>query len=154
MKAIRCGNNKPTPYLRKHLPQIPRPKESLAVDLGAGNLRNTQFARSLGWQVLPLDAAGDHGSIRVNLACEDIPCGDSSVDLFLCNYMLCFLTEIQRLRLMAEIDRTAKPGAHIVVEMFPAKDGHPYDIREIAASLGWTIIRMSKDRLIARRDPC
>jgi hypothetical protein len=152
MKPIRCGNDRPTPYLRKHLPGIlPHGIRSSAVDLGAGNLRNTRFARSLGWRVLPLDAAGDHGSLKVDLAREDIPCGDSSVDLFLCNYLLCFMTEVQRLRLLAEIDRTARPGAHIVVEMFNAKKGFPYDTGKIAKQLGWEILRMSKDRFIARR---
>jgi hypothetical protein len=122
-----------------------------AVDLGAGNLRNTEFARSLGWCVLPLDAAGDHGSLRIDLGKDRLPCDDGSVDLFLCNYTLCFLDEKQRAHLVSEVRRAAKGGAHIFVEMYKAKNSFPYDTREISNRLGWKIVRMSKDRFVARR---
>jgi len=155
MKPVRCGNSKPTPYLRKHLPGIttvgPLPT---ALDLGAGNLRNTGFARSLGWWVLPLDAAGDCGSMKVDLGRDRLPCDDGSVDLFLCNYVMCFMDEGQRAHLISEIRRAASHGAHIFVEMFRAKGGFPYDTRKLADAIGWAIMRMSRDRFIARREPC
>jgi hypothetical protein len=40
-----------------------------------------------------------------------------------------------------------------VVEMFRAKEGFPYDIKKISEQLGWEVIRISKDRFIARRKP-
>ena len=154
MRAIRCANIKETPYLRKHLPKITRPDFGLAVDLGAGNLRNTRFARELGWTVLPFDRAGDHGSTKLDLGVERLPLGEGTVDLFLCNYVLCFMDHGQRAHLMSEIGRTARSGAHIVVEMYGAKTSIPHDIWEIFGMLGdgWRTIRVSKDRLIARKD--
>lgn len=151
MKPIRCGNNNPSPYIRKHLPNMLVPKESLAVDLGAGNLRNTKFVQSLGWNVLPLDAAGDHGSIKVDLGKEPIPCLDASVDLFLCNFVMCFMDEGERNHLISEVNRTSRLGAYIVVEMFQAKKAFPYDVKVICEKLGWHVITISKDRFIAQK---
>lgn len=156
MKAVRCGNAKETPYLRKHLPGISRPVFGLAVDLGAGNLRNTKFARDLGWFVLPFDRAGDNGSVKSDLGTDRLPLNAESVDLLLCNYLLCFMDDGQRRHLMSEIDRVAKPGAHVVVEMYKAKTSIPYDIKEIVGMLGngWRVVRMSKERFIARKSEC
>jgi dUTP pyrophosphatase len=153
VKVVRCGTSKPTPYLRKHLPIIstagPRP---LALDLGAGNLRNTRFAQSLGWWVLPVDAAGDHGSMKIDLGKDRLPCDNGSIDLFLCNYVIPFMNEEQRAHLISEIQRVATPGAHIIVEMFHAKNGFPYDIKKLVNQLGWAVVKMSKDRFIARNE--
>lgn len=153
MRPVRCGNAKATPYLRQHLPGIPVADPPLALDLGAGNLRNTEFAESLGWVVMPLDAAGDHGSQRIDLGRDRLPCADRSINLFLCNYLMCFLDDRQRTHLVSEIRRTARPGAHLVVEMYGAKSAFPYDTKKIASKLGWEILRISKNRFIARA-PC
>jgi hypothetical protein len=37
------------------------------------------------------------------------------------------------------------------MEMFRAKEGFFYDIKKISEQLGWEVIKMSKDRFIARR---
>jgi len=42
-----------------------------ALDLGAGNLRNTVFAESLGWTVTPIDVAGDNGNPSLGVQEED-----------------------------------------------------------------------------------
>lgn len=156
MRPIRCGNSRPTPYLRLRLPSVPlvgtaRP---LALDLGAGNLRNTRFAESLGWVVLPIDMAGDHGSLRLDLGHDRLPCADLAIGLFLCNYVMCFMDVRQRIHLISEIRRAACPRAHIFVEMYRARKGFPYDTRELARDLGWTVLEISGDRFHARRDPC
>jgi len=150
--VVRCNNNQATPYLRRHLPRIatalgPLP---IAFDLGAGNLRNTNFARSLGWWVMPLDVAGDFGSMKVDLGSDHLPCGDNLVDLFLCNYVMCFLSSTGKRHLISEIKRTARLKAYIVVEMYQAKNTDPYDTKELTNLLGWNILRFSKDRFIAR----
>jgi hypothetical protein len=151
MKPIRCGNSNSSPYVRKHLPNILVPKDSLAVDLGAGNLRNTKFAQSLGWNVLPIDAAGDNGSVKVDLGKEPIPCLDHSVDLFLSNYVMCFMNENECDHLISEIHRTARSSAHIIVEMFQAKKAFPYNVQAMCKKLGWHVIIVSKDRFIAQK---
>jgi hypothetical protein len=61
------------------------------------------------------------------------------------------MDEGQRAHLISEIQRAARPGAHIVVEMFRAKEAFAYNIKKISGQLEWEVIRMSKDRFIARR---
>lgn len=152
MKVVRCHRSRATPYLRRHLPDLPVRKSALVLDLGCGNLRNTRFARSLGFRrVMPVDAAGDFG-IQVQLGTDPIPADDGSVGLVLCNYLLCFLNSRERAHLIREIKRVSLPGTHVVLEMYPAKSGVPYDMDRIVRQFGWTVLHRVKDRFVARRD--
>lgn len=148
MKSIKCNAKRATPYLRKWLPTLGNGNYRGGVDLGCGNCRNTHYAISLGWTVMPFDGAEGLG-YTINLGKEVLPIQDEAVDLILCNYVLCFLNEIERFNLIQEIDRIARFGAHLFVEMYPAKQGHPYDINDIIKDLGWKIVRKSKHRFTA-----
>lgn len=152
MRPIRCHKVRATPYLRYHLPDLPVRYDTLVLDLGCGNLRNTCFAKRLGFKrVKSIDAAGDFG-IKAVLGTDPIPAEDDSAGLILCNYLLCFLNERERSHLIKEIKRVSFPGAHIILEMYPAKQGKPYDLDKIVRHLGWTVLHRVKDRFIARRD--
>ncbi len=153
-KPIRCGRHKPTPYLRKYLPTIPEEyKYKLLVDLGCGNLRNSGFANSIGYEnVLSFDKAGDYG-IPVDLGSERIPVRAKKVSVILCNYLICFLNNEERKHLFSEIDRIATKGCYIFMEMYPAKQGTPYNTNEIRMLfVGWKTIRFSKDRFILQKE--
>lgn len=140
------------PYLRQHLPDLPVEKSVLVLDLGCGNLRNTRFAKSLGFRrVRSIDAAGDFG-IKAILGVDPIPAEDGSAGLVLCNYLLCFLNKRERARLIKDIKRVSYTGTHIILEMYPAKQGKPYDMDRIVRQFGWAIIHRVKDRFIARRE--
>ena len=72
-KPIRCPNERETPYVRRFLPTVAAPKSGLVVDLGCGNLRNTKYAKSLGYKnVLSYDKGGDFG-IELDLGRDRIP---------------------------------------------------------------------------------
>jgi len=147
-RPVRCNNYDPTPYVRKHLPKIE--VEGVALDLGCGNLRNTRFAESLGYTVWPFDKGGDYG-MKLDLGKETIPIKEK-VDLILCNYVMCFLTDQERKHLSKEIDRTSKPGTYLILEMYEAKQGVPYNMKDIRSLFGgWKTIHMEKDRFILKK---
>lgn len=152
-KPVRCHSERETPYIRRFLPTLTSPKSGLVVDLGCGNLRNTKYARSLGYNnVLSYDKAGDFG-IKLDLGKDKIPIRRRKASIILCNYLLCFLNESERQHLIGEIKRIAKKGCFLFVEMYHAKKALPYDIGNILElfSDSWSIRHVSKDRFIIQR---
>lgn len=123
----------------------------MAIDLGCGNLRNSNLASMYGYNVISVDAAGDYG-IQAHLGRDPIPAEDGCAHLILCNYLMCFMTERERRNLIKEIRRVSRNGAYAVVEMYPAKNGRPYSLDRIIRQLDWQIVRRSKDRFIARSE--
>jgi len=152
-KPIRCGDGKrATPYLRKHLPDLDISRDVLAVDLGCGNLRNTNYLKELGFKkISPFDKAGDFG-FQVDLGKEKVPVFDRSVGLILCNYVLCFLNKPEKAHLASEIERMAAPGCYLFVELYPAKKAYKYTTDAVCNLFqGWEIIHKVKDRFIFRK---
>jgi len=152
-KPVRCGSGKETPYVRKFLPSLTAPKSGLVVDLGCGNLRNTKYARSLGYtNVVSYDKAGDFG-VKLDLGKDRIPIGDGRANIILCNYLLCFLNESEKRHLIGEIKRLAKMGCFLFVEMYNAKNALPYNIDDILGSFSgsWSTKHVSKDRFLIQR---
>lgn len=153
-KAHRCGGiTTPTPYIKKHLPLLDVPKAGLVIDLGCGNLRNSLYVKSLGFQkLMPMDKAGDFG-LKIDLGTEKLPLEDNLVNLVLCNYLLCFMSPNERKHICQEINRVAAPGCHIIVELYPAKNGYKYDTKMIRKYfVGWKTIHFIKDRFILRKE--
>ena len=147
-KPVRCNNYEPTPYVRKHLPKFA--EAGTALDLGCGNLRNTKFAESLGYYVWPFDKGGDYG-IKLDLGKEIIPL-EEKVDLILCNYVMCFLTNQERRHLAKEIERFSKSGTYLILEMYSAKQGVPYNMNEIRSLFSdWETIHNEKDRFVLKK---
>jgi len=151
-KIIRCNKETPTPYISRFLPSLNVPRNGLVLDLGCGNLRNTNFAISLGFSnIRSFDRAGDFGE-KLDLSNNNIPVEDHSVSLVLCNYLLCFFTNKQRRHLASEINRVAKGGTYLIVELYPAKDGISYNTLEVRSLFSeWTTKHASKDRFILKR---
>jgi len=70
------------------------------------------------------------------------------VDLILCNYLLMFLTEEERVQAAEEMTRIAKKNAKLIVELYEVKTGLPYvqaEIEELFVSRGWEFIHRSKN---------
>ena len=89
--------------------------------------------------------------MQADLGSEAIPVNiePCKADLILCNYVMCFLTDDERIHLSKEINRVSNIGAHLILEMYEAKQGVPYnmiDIRSLFES--WEIIHSEKDRFI------
>ena len=157
-KPIRCGNRNATPYLRKNFKRFcgDVPKSHLIADIGCGNMRNTDYLKSLGYQnVSSFDKVTDRG-IEVDLRTDTILLQDHSVSVILCNYVLCFLNKAERRHIIREMSRIASNGCFVFVELYPAKNGHPYDIYEIINTFkwsvgGWECIHLVNDRFVLKR---
>ena len=152
-KAVRCNNKKPTPYLRKYFHSFQLCKDDLILDLGCGNLRNTKYMESFDFfNVLPIDKARDYG-YQVDLGSEKIPGNFCSgkAKLILCNYVMCFLNNKERVHLSKEINRVSEKGTYLMVEMYEAKLGIPYDMDMIRGMFeSWDLIHQEKNRFIVK----
>jgi len=163
--CVRCNRCGPTPYLRDNVAILTKgfsryPYDGAAVvDIGCGNGRNSRFMAEVpGVKFMAaLDMAGDYGTKTV-LGVGKMPVPDGSADIVLCNYLLMFLSPKERNQALCEIERIAKPGCRIVVELYPAKDSYAKteaDMlrmqKDIFRKLGWGKIRYSKGRFIAQK---
>ena len=155
--SSRCNGQKPTPYLRKIMPLICckyRPLNSYAIDLGCGNLRNSIYVHNqFKFEVTPYDMAGDYGN-KLVLGRDRINEATNSVNLILCNYLLMFLTDDERVQTANEITRVAKRGCFLIVELYEAKTGLPYDEEKILGLFndrGWECLHKEKNRFTVKK---
>jgi SAM-dependent methyltransferase len=160
---VRCGRRTATPYLRKNInvlnPMgIKDPTKVQVVDIGCGNGRNSDFMKENGYEnVLSLDMVNDYG-YKIVLGEDKIPIPNKSADIILANYILMFLDDGERAQLIGEIQRIAKSGCSIMVELYPAKDSVIQTQEEmltlqdeIFRALGWDKVRYSQGRFIAQK---
>lgn len=146
--CVRCGRKEATPYLRKNVKLFTESGEVL--DIGCGNGRNSKYMMELGYKVDPIDMADDFG-IKCVLGEDPLP--DKKYDILMANYILMFLDEDTRLKVMEEMNARAKEGSILMMEMYPAKDGYEYNFDnmvEYFLSRGWNKIRKSKDRCVLK----
>ena len=131
---VRHNADQPTPFLRSIEPflvrlcrlaraqnqplYIPR-----AIDVGCGNCRNTQLLASLGFEVLSFDQDPDHCGHIIDLEKHDLPVFPDTVNVVLLQYVLMFLTEKTRERLLMQcLDACSYPSL-VVVELQPVRSG-------------------------------
>lgn len=161
--CIRCGRKDPTPYLRKHVDIIEHciPKGAIVADLGCGNRRNTIFMMNHGYQAIGIDMAD--GADRTCVIGKDpLPFKDSSVGVFLLNYLLMFLAPGERMVLYHEMKRCAAPKCLAVVELYPAKDSYAPDEKSMSrldaevgiafADMGFKMCHAIKGKFIMGRE--
>jgi len=163
--CVRCGREGPTPYLRDNwelfgVASSQEPSKAV-LDIGCGNGRNTKFMQAQGFtNTAALDMVGDYGH-KVVLGQETLPLLDNSVDIILANYIFMFLDIQEREQLVSELQRVARPGCHIMVELYPAKDSEAStketmialrDELLVALNSGqqWAVVRKTQERFIGR----
>jgi chemotaxis methyl-accepting protein methylase len=106
----------------------------------------------MGFNVFSFDRKPDFGK-ELDLAHDKIP-SVPPPGLIVCNYVLCFLNPKERKHLANEITRVAKPGCFLMVELYAAKEAHPYttkEIRDMFPNNSWETRHLVKDRFILKR---
>ena len=147
--CVRCNKCDPTPYLKNNVKLFP--SSGLVLDIGCGNGRNSTYMSELGYKVDSLDMAGDFG-IKMVLGVDPFP--KKRYDVILANYILMFLDDDERKRVFEQILDCSKEGTVLMIEMYPAKDAHDYNMDEILSYFefhGWKKLRKSIDRLIMNK---
>lgn len=147
--CVRCGRLSPTPYLVKNLKLFP--EKGAVLDIGCGNGRNTNHLRTLGYSVDPIDMVNQPYTMQIVLGVDDLP--KRKYDIILANYILMFLDDKERSKVMDEILDRANPEAILMIEMYPAKDAHDFDFDEIVKFFidnGWSKLRKSKDKCVLK----
>ena len=158
-RPVRCGSRNATPYLRKNFLKFcghMAPYHCHIADIGCGNMRNSDYLREFGYyNIHAFDKVTDKGT-EIDLRTESIPLGNESVSVILCNYVLCFLTQKERLQVIREMDRIACEDCVVFVELHPAKNAKPYDIQHLVNVFkrrigGWECLHLVKDRFILKK---
>ncbi|KYC52793.1 MAG: tellurite resistance protein TehB [Candidatus Methanofastidiosum methylothiophilum] len=164
--CVRCGRNTPNPYILKNekiLESVCNFKNHVIADIGCGNGRNTKYLIEKGFNVYPVDMVDDYG-LRCHIGKDNLPFENNSVNAFLLNYVLMFLSESERKQLYGEIDRCSNNSACIsIVELYPAKDSYTpnkeslntlqEEICNVLRCMRFNIIRNSKDgKLVALKN--
>lgn len=161
----RCNKKTPTPYLKDNYRLLSvddatgEDRTGLTViDIGCGNGRNSRFMDAKRHTVYACDMVGNYGC-QLTLGSDVLPLADSSIDIILANYVFMFLSNKELSQVVSELKRVSRPGCRIIVELYPAKDSKTPDAESsrklrdrLLRLLGWTVIRKSKDRFIARNE--
>lgn len=148
--CVRCGCKEATPYLRKNISLFP--ENGKVLDIGCGNGRNSKFMNELGYDVDPIDMANDFG---IECVLGEDPLPNKKYDILLANYILMFLNEDTRLKVMNEMISRAAENAMLMIEMYPAKDAYEYNFDSMVDYFlgeGWSKVRKSKDRCILKNE--
>ena len=157
--CVRCPKIDPSPYLAKNAKFLKGKTKELAVDVGCGNGRNSEFLKLKGFRkVKSVDMIPDYccGEKAV-LGTDPLPAEDKSVGVILCNYLMMFLNKKERKQLIREFKRVAAEDCIIILELYPALDSFAKTKeamlemqKDIFDSLGWKKIRYSQARFIAQ----
>jgi 2-polyprenyl-3-methyl-5-hydroxy-6-metoxy-1,4-benzoquinol methylase len=147
----RCHKDCSTPYIRKHMDKIHGKK---VLDLGCGNGRNSDFFREMGCDVTSADMIDDYEhSTMLILGKDDLPAGN--YDIILANYVLMFLDDRERGKVMKQINDIAKKGSFLIVEIYDAKDSYHVDTDVIYNYFvdlnGWEKVHKVKDKFIVQK---
>jgi len=158
--CVRCGRKNECPYLRDNYKVLLEGCENRTVnviDVGCGNGRNSEFMKNKGCFVISVDMVNDYGAKSI-LGKDKLPVEDGSIDVILCNYLMMFLNKKERNQLINEFKRVASENCIIMLELYPAKDSFAKtkeDMlkmqKDIFDKIGWTKIRYSQSRFIAKK---
>ena len=153
--CVRCGRTGMTPFLRSSLPKLTKlmadagtaKAEAYVIDIGCGNGRNLAGLEADGFDRKHMhgyDMCPSARDVRLMLGRDSFPAADRSTDLILANYVLMFLNDLELMQVFNEINRVAKPGALLVIELYPAKDSRIKNDAEMVAFQGAVRSRLER----------
>jgi SAM-dependent methyltransferase len=151
--CARCNRRTATPYIRKHISDLPQ--KGHVLDLGCGNGRNSEYFKQKGYTVTSVDMVPTYqGAHKIILGDDPLPGG--TYDIILANYVLMFLPKEKRESVLREIMRHSKISTYVVIELYHAKRAFPCTIEEIIelfflSSNEWEILHKVKDRCILKK---
>ena len=145
--CVRCSRTGMTPFLKSSLPKLTAllaeagiaTDAAYVIDIGCGNGRNLTGLQDHGFKrehMHGYDMCPSARDIRLMLGRDSFPAIDGSTDLILANYVLMFLNDLELMQVFNEINRVAKPGALLVIELYPAKDSRIKNDAEMVAFQG------------------
>lgn len=153
--CVRCSRTDMTPFLKSSLPKImallteagTAADAAYVIDIGCGNGRNLTALQGRGFKrehMHGYDMCPSARDIRLMLGRDSFPAIDGSTDLILANYVLMFLNDMELMQVFNEINRVAKPGALLVIELYPAKDSRIKSDAEMVAFQGTIYSRLER----------
>ncbi len=161
-KSVRLNSKSPSPYLKDQIktllgPEVVKgkkvPGDLTVADLGCGAGRNSIYMMDQGCRVVSFDMKDDYG-VECLLGVDKIPLADKSCDIILINYLLMFLSFTEIEQLMGEVNRIAKPGCRLMVEMYAAKTSKMPDDKSIEVGMSFVESLMGNWQMIEDKDDC
>jgi SAM-dependent methyltransferase len=155
--VVRCGRTTPSPYIKDNL-WILIPKgcdKKTILDIGCGNGRNMNYLKKYASKYVGLDIFPScQNAQQFEIGNDRLPDIYMGWDLILVNYVFMFLNAVERKMLIEDIKKTSSSICKIVVELYPAKDSHIKNDKEmvkmqerIFKQLNWSTIKYTKGRL-------
>ena len=162
--VVRVANTKPSPFLVS-IAEDPGMFDAMhtegyqpvAVDLGCGNGRNSEYLKSEGgFKVYSYDKHPDYEHANKWNAGETVPHYSNTVDVVLCQFVVMFLTDEEIEHTFAEVTRMLKHRGLAVFQTENVKTGRNIPLRELLTKYaprqnGWEYaVRTKKAAVIDR----
>lgn len=151
------GFKKPTPYLRDFFDRLELKKNINILDLAAGNGRNAKFLLDKRFNNIycfdritnPPNSQIDY----INYWKAGTPIiGLPKIDLFLVQYLFCFLNKTTKKKVASEINKAASNNAIAIIEVQDTKSTGEINIDEIIPLFKkWEILNQRKKRCIIKK---
>jgi len=151
------GFKKPTPYIREMFDKLELPKDINILDLATGNGRNARFILDKGYDNVycfdriqnPTNNQIEH----INLWEAGKPItGLPKIDLFLIQYLFCFLNKTTRKKVVSQINKNANKNVIAIIEVQSTKTAGTIEIDEIIPLFKkWEVLHKRKNRCILKK---
>ena len=148
---------KPTPYLRDFFDRLELSKDINILDLAAGNGRNTKFLLDKGYNnIYCFDRITKPPNSQIdciNYWKAGTPIvGLPKIDLFLIQYLFCFLDKSIKKNVYKQVNKVANDNAIAIIEVQDTKSAGTIEIEEIIELFeNWEILNQRKKRCILRK---
>jgi|10_taG_2_1085330.scaffolds.fasta_scaffold00018_181 hypothetical protein len=152
------GFKNPTPYIRDMFDKLKLSKKINILDLATGNGRNARFLLDKGYDnIYCFDRIQDPPNSQVdyiNYWQAGSPIiGLPKIDLFLIQYLFCFLNKTVKKKVVVQINKNANKNAIAIIEVQNTKSAGKINIDEIIPLFGkrWQVLNKRQKRCILKK---